>query len=307
MKFSGWPATPFELKLSQNHVLLLHRSGTRVSGRTDYSVAVVDANGQEIFVRAPGLDVPGATIVDVQDVTLTKRHVLIMSLFAWSAQQQVASLLIEYDLAAGGVVRMLRINLIGCIKVAADDRDENVVWCLGLDVAKANAGQRNYDILYRYSLAGDLLASSCPRTQLASRRLPWALSATAAPILLAERGKVTAWLPNTDGLVTWRGDATPAASVTTPPRSNTDKIQEDFALLHSGGLLGLFPIAAGVDRSDRRRAFFRWEPSQSTWSSVRRLPALPLHLSLVGLDGTAVVLWDRRDRKLLWYPFDETK
>ena len=144
-------------KLENGKFILIDRFPTSFPGPEDDVVKVLDGQGQLVFQRAPGLDIPGASLVNVRDATVSSAGRLVVAAFVRNDSNQNAAVLIEYDLDNAELVRIERTFPIQCESLRSDNL--GTVWCAGFESEKAHNGEQDFDLVYRFDGAGRLLGS----------------------------------------------------------------------------------------------------------------------------------------------------
>jgi hypothetical protein len=290
---------PAEVRWVGGRIVLIHRRGAQLPTGDDDSVAVLDAEGRELFWRAPGKDFPEADrLAAVRDATVTPGGVVIVTGELWNTGGQRAQVLIYYRLSDRSVIRMVRTSPIYCRRLDADDAG---TWCIGYDVPKQMAGTADYDILYRFSPEGRLVASYYPRSLYPLSVNYFVAGETGGNPWVAVRGRRGyAWLPAVGQLLTWSTDGSDLGSL----RVNTDGNDLDAPRVGSDGrLLSLIPVDRSGERPSWRRRFDSWESGSDRWvPEPAALSDLPIGIRLVDLDGDAAVLWDRYSRSIVFHP-----
>jgi hypothetical protein len=286
-------SAPAELRFEHGFVLIIERSPSAFPAPGDQVVSVLNADGREIFTRAPSKEFPDARIVTLENATINPDGILVVAVQAWNAQGSAAAALVVYDTAAGRPLRVIRTNPVICLTVVLDDQQE--VWCLGPDAEAARAGRDNYSLLWRYSLTGQLLAQALPRKTFNSDRNPWNHFAT----LTADGETLSAWFPSASAFVELKGselriDLVPAAPGPLPHET-----------LHFVKLPGQDPLLMATtrgsvaDRNSLYRGFFQLDRSGGRWNKLTRWPELPIGIWPIGVDHGQIILWDRYQRSVV--------
>ncbi|HXE76396.1 MAG TPA: hypothetical protein VNN18_12295 [Candidatus Xenobia bacterium] len=301
---------PTEVKYERGYYILFHRAHTRTPGPADHSVTVLDNNGAQLFFRNPGFDIPEARMVRVRDATITKNGLLVVAGFAWNSLTPgpgAAALLVVYDLSNGQPQRIIRTNPIGCNKVVADDNAN--FWCLGLDVEKRDSLKRDYELIYKLSLTGEVLARFLLRSEFAVPKTaePFESSPNGNPqLLLSPSGGVLAWFPNADTLVELdaTGNVTARARVLgrLPSREHWRLIT--VGIVPDGTILGFLPASAGEPLpGDPPAGVYRLNRTTGSWEllSTEWADSYPPN-RLIGVDGRSGVVWVREENRLVWLP-----
>ena len=293
---------PAELRAIRGRILAISRAATRFPGPGSDSVTLLDRSGNELFSRAPGLDLPAARVVTLQDATLTASGHLVVAVEAQDAQGVWAAALLVYDMQSKRTERIVRTTPVICRYVTAED--DNTIWCLGPDVEKSTARQFDYHIFWKYSLDGRLLGSSMRRDQfpLAPAQHPWSM----LPTLTTTRGTVTAWLPAYRMLIEFTAGG-PRTTVGAPSPATLDREKEDFVALGEGRALILTVSAGDTQQRDTiRRSAFSLD-SGGAWRRIGSFPDLPYGFWAIGMDEGQLVLWDRYQRRVLWVPAPQVR
>jgi hypothetical protein len=287
------------VKWVNERIVLIHRQAVPDPTGDDNSVAVLDAEGRELFWRAPGKDFPEADrLAAVRDATVTPGGVVVVTAELWNAAGQRAQVLIQYRLSDRSLIRLVRTTPIYCRRLAADD---DAIWCMGYDLPKQMAGTSDYDILYRFSAEGKLMASYYPRSLFPMDINYFTAGETGgSPWVSLRGGHGYAWLPAVGQMLTWSMDGSELGRTTVI----TDGSDLDAPRVGPDGrLLELNVVDKSADRTSWRRRFDRWDPGSARWvREPSALPDLPIGIRLVDLDSDAAVLWDRYSRSIVFHP-----
>jgi hypothetical protein len=290
---------PAEAKWVNGRIVLIHRKGAQYPSGDDDSVAVLDAEGRELFWRAPGKDFPEADrLAAVRDATVTPGGVVVVTGELWSTGGQRAQVLIQYRLSDRSLIRLVRTSPIYCRRLAADDEG---TWCVGYDVPKQMAGTDDYDILYRFSPDGRLAGSYHPRSIYPTTVNYFAGGQTGGFPWVALKGRRGyAWLPAVGEMLSWSADGSDLTrTMVKAPSDDADEPR----VASDGRLLSLNAIDMSGERSSWRRRLESWDSRATRWiQEPTALADLPLGVSLIDLDGGSAVLWDRYSRSIVFHP-----
>lgn len=281
-------------------IVIIHRSNPvplPVAG--EHWVVVIDRDGRELFRRAPATDVPGAKVVSVNDAGAAKGR-LVVSVTAINADEQMASLLLQYDVAARSLSRTVRTNPISCRRVTIGESGDT--WCIGGNFERFNRRDHGYDVVYRYHSSGPLLHSFLPRSSLPqSPKNPVRPAEMGDPLVTAYARRVSAWLPGIETMANWT-ESSERVTLTEIPVIQAANRSTEVVALEDGRIVALRPVnTIGTDRSLWRRGFFMIGSASGSWLQVG-LAEMRFGSSLIGVDRDGLVLWDRPAGRLRWLP-----
>jgi hypothetical protein len=115
-------------------------------------------------------------------------------------------------------------------------------------------------------------------------------------------GEVWAWMPNVDALA--RGNLnTGRVETWQVPLTRAGRSYVSVAATASGRLFGLFPLRGkeeATEALDTRYGFFEREADSGRWRLLPRLGDLPRGAQIAGVDGEALVIWIRAERRVEW-------
>jgi len=280
--------------------VVLNRPCVPMTEDCDHEVLVVwDEGGQQVFEQAPFLDIPDMSNGKIYDSTIAAPNRLIVS--TTIGDGPFKNVLAEYDVDNRELLRVNPTGSVRCRNVLGDN--EGTIWCLGTDLVKRKKDE-DYDLVYRFDAAGDLLGSSLPRS---------AFSETPGPLSVLKRssgyggflpgdGKIRLWLPAVEELVTFDSDGRVLDRLVLPTVEDLLKVRlvtapdnEVYAVLTTG--------ADARDSDTWTHGLFRLTDDGATWTPLED-PSfrLPIRITLVGADETGIILLDRRSLELLSHP-----
>jgi hypothetical protein len=196
----------------------------------------------------------------------------------------------------------------GDVQCRAVLADTGGVWCVGIDRAKAAERREDYDVVYRFSLTGERLASLFEQASLPRPQHAWY-----SDIQIAHGGGVlAAFLPGAGVLLTWgaagrdarwRAVDVPLIRLANDPATRVERVPVELAVLADGTPVLLAYAGRDADEPRRvRKALFAVGPR----GGLARLPGacdlFPPGWRLAGVDGDALVVLDRSNRRLVWLP-----
>jgi len=280
--------------------VVLNRQCVPMTEDCDHDVLVVwDEGGQQVFEQAPFLDIPDMSHGSVFDSTLAAPNRLIVS--SVTGNGPFKNVLAEYDVDNRELLRVNPIGSVRCRNLLGDK--EGTIWCLGTDLVKRK-NDEDYDLVYRFDVAGNLLGSSLPRSAFPEN--PGPISVLKRPSgyggFLPGDGKIRLWLPAVEELVTFDSDgrvldrlALPTIEDLLNARLVTAPDDEVYAVLTTG------PDAR--DSDTWTHGLFRLTDDGATWTPLEDPSSrLPIRITLVGADESGIILLDRRSLELLSYP-----
>lgn len=280
--------------------VVLNRPCVPMTENCDHEVLVVwDENGQQVFEQAPFLDIPDMSNGAIYDSTLAAPNRLIVSTV--TGDGPFKNVLAEYDVDNHKLLRVNPTGSVRCRNVLGDK--EGTIWCLGTDVVKRN-NDEDYDLVYRFDAAGDLLGSSLPRSVFPEN--PGPLSVLKRPSgyggFLPGDGKIRLWLPAVAELITFDVDGRVLDRLVLP--TVEDLLQARLVTAPDNEVYAVLTTGADAKDSDTwTHGLFRLTDDGATWTPLED-PSfrLPIRITLVGADETGIILLDRRSLELLSYP-----
>lgn len=289
-----------ELKVSSG-VLIIHRNNpVPLPAAGEHSVVLLDRNGNEVFRRAPAIDVRSAKVVSIDDAAAGMGR-LVIAATAMNADNQMASLLLYYDVEAQALIRTVRTNPITCRRITVGQTGDT--WCVGINFERFNRGDHAYDVIYRYGSSGLLLHSFFPRSMLPKiTTTPLRNGDMGGPLVTSVAGRITAWLPGLGILLNWT-EAT--ERVTTTEIASVEALNKatEVVALEDGRVVTLRPVSTvGSDRRLWRRGFFVKDASDASWMKIP-LPDMSFGSSLLGVDNEGLVIWDRSTGRVQWFGY----
>jgi hypothetical protein len=293
-------AHPAEVAVVAGHVVVIQRGASRIPAPAELRVAVLDRDGQELLGVTPGLDVPDATALSLRAATVGPGGLLVVNVVVRDASGRRGSVILAYDLQRKTLLRTFRTDPVACLELAATTGS---IWCLGVDSDKMGPEpRRDFDLVYRYSLTGELQRHFVPRVGFAGE--PIAPTGRTEPQLVTDGSEFAAWLPASGALLRWDADGTDVRRLELFARAgDEDPAGDELVMLRGGRIVGL--VAASGDGTStspapRRLAELGGDGRFTPIEGVT-LDAGP-SVSLVGSDDESVVLFDRRSATLTWVP-----
>ena len=280
--------------------VVLNRPCVPMTEDCDHEVLVVwDEGGQQVFEQAPFLDIPEISHATIFDSTLAAPDRLIVSTAVGGRTS--TWVLAEYDVNKGKLLRVIRTGPIRCRNVLGDQ--DGTIWCLGIDVVKRKK-EEDFDLVYLFDGAGNLLGSSLPRS---------AFSETPGPLSILERpdgyggflpgdGKIRLWLPAVEELITFDVDGRVLDRLTLP--TVKDLLQARLVTAPDNEVYAVLTSGTDARNSDSwTHGLFRLTHNGALWTPLEDPPVhLPLRITLSGADDEGLILLDRKSLTLLWYP-----
>lgn len=287
---------PAEAKFLAGRLVLIFRGASRVPGPDDDAVVVLDRDGRQVFARAPGLDVPGTKVANVSDATLDENGILVIAMSVVDTAGRAASVLMEYNVADGRLVRTVRTDPVKCLRAAADGEN---VWCLGYNVESVRAHAMDFDVVYCFALSGNLLRSLFPRSGFSQPPVKWRGNTPSQ--LIGLHGQFAAWLPGSDALLRWHSDGSGAQQLSVAsPAPEGSRGRDEIAMFPDGKIVGL--LYAGNESADSTRPL-RAPFILDNVGHFSRLPSwgdVPLGYYLAGTDGEALVFFHAQTHSVVW-------
>ncbi len=289
-----------EAKFEYGHFVLIHRTGGREPGLGDVWVAVLNAEGKEVFAVSPGPLVPDTRMIRVADAAYDGRGLLVAAGEVWSTAGQAASVLLTFDTTARPpkTARIVRTSPVLCNRVTFDAK--GTIWCAGPNLEKRQVlKQDDYEIVYRYSPAGQLLSRHLPRNLLPGKDLEALLNRGAGfPRLFPCGEGACFWAPGVNALLQFDQDGQLTSRLDVP-LNRSGRFSSSVAATGDGVLFGVFPV--GFDQPDAAGSL------RYGVYSLDRLTGWKLESDqhgdslTVGADGSELVTWNRRDRVFRWW------
>ncbi len=280
--------------------VVLNRPCVPMTEDCDHEVLVVwDEGGQPVFEQAPLLDIPDMSQGSIFDSTLAAPNRLIVSTITGNGPFK--NVLAEYDVDNRELLRVNPTGSVRCRNVLGDN--EGTIWCLGTDLVKRK-NDEEYDLVYRFDAAGNLLGSSLPRS---------AFSETPGPLSILKRpdgyggflpgdGKIRLWLPAVEELITFDVDGRVLDRLTLP--TVEDLLQARLVTAPNDEVYAELISGTDARNSDSwTHGLFRLTHDGALWTPLEDPPVhLPLRITLSGADDEGLILLDRESLTLLWHP-----
>jgi hypothetical protein len=277
----------------------------------DSLVTVVDGMGLRVFQRSPALDLASDIFAfNLLAATLRTPNRLVVSAAVRSHADQHASVLFEYDIETNDLVRVVKTNPFQCIELQG--HDDGTLWCLGLDVAKANAGLQDFDLVYHLNAEGALLSSHLPQSvfhatldRSIERLHPWGPTDESWPRFQSRNRELWLWLPSVRELITFEPDGRIRERIVLPTFHDT-VVHETYAIGPNGSVFALLDFALDDPRIHRRKSIYFLSADRKGWlllaGGPTEDPGIPLSVALVGADEKGLLLWDARARRVVSFP-----
>jgi len=186
-----------------------------------------------------------------------------------------------------------------CYLLAPDGEDG--FWCLGPTLGAEHRAR--YDALTRWNQRGEKIGSYVPRSWFPTGEgdpEPYQLGEMGPPQLLdAGRGLLLAWLPAGNLMVNIdasRGQVD--RRVFSFRRAGRSTVS--FAAGAAGVRYALLPAGGGEETFLTAYRLHEAPPGDPAWKPSRGVAPFPRSSYLLGVDGGAVVVWVRPERKVRW-------
>jgi hypothetical protein len=290
---------PVEVARSGSHFLLTYRSGF---GPADGCFVVLDRDGKEVYRRYPARDIPDHARQFAFEGGLTASGRLLVT-----ANDGTEAALLVYDIGspAAGPVKVWRASNTICANspVGAD----GWFWCLGGEAAEANRGD-DFRVLHRFAADGAVTGSWLPvsslRAELEGRSLqPSYAGLGGSPFgstaIAVHASGVRVYLSSIGAVHAWDGDMQSMGSVTVP-RTFDGRMVWSVLPLGGGGVVA-FAGADGSGNTAPLLALASGGDVIGTWVATEL--ELPGDARLLAEDGDQLVVWERRARRIAWYPW----
>jgi hypothetical protein len=290
-----------ELRFQHGHLLLLTASSDRKS--TDVSVLTRDGTPLWRTTARPPAE-GGFRSITVRDASLAADGRVLLSVSLGKPLGESRNGLLEV-LPGGSAPLFHDLDGLICHKILAEGRG---CWCLGVDLGKL-VRRLPMDVLFwlgpEYAtlplLPLDRLGVR-PRPQ-GGFTGPWSASDVGPPMLTrGASSQAWVWMPNVDALA--RADLNTGQVETwkTPlPRAGRSYVS--VGATAAGRLFGLFPLRGreeAAEALDTRYGFFERDFESGHWRLIPRLGDAPRGAQIAGVDGEALVLWLRAERRVEW-------
>lgn len=297
-------------KLEKEQYIVIRRGPNPRPGPEDDFVQVLDRRGNIVFQRSPGLDLHGASLVNVLDATLRSSDRLVVSVFVRNDTNQNAAVLVEYNLTNSELVRIVRTYPIQCQSLASDNED--IVWCAGFDSPKVHAGEFNYDLVYRFDRRGKVLSTSLPRSSFPETPPPMMGSGRDRFGFLPGKDGVRHLLvPSTREIVIFNSDGDVAGRMKLPDWPNSENLAPDttfprYAVTSDGIVVATLWTAGDIENPKSLKQYlFRLAQDGQNWVPLEDGPiTIPTSAHLLGAVDSGLVFFDRASQKLISLPVE---
>ncbi|MEW6130235.1 MAG: hypothetical protein AB1757_24585 [Acidobacteriota bacterium] len=271
------------------------------------SVVVINKDGQQVFFCSPQKDIPEASSVSVHDAAVNKNGMVSVIVVAVSTTVQPVSVLMVYDLNSGKLQRLVQLAPISAKSVAVDEN--NNTWIMGADLVKKNSRRVDYDLIYKFSSEGKLLASYVARSLFANNGFgpqdnePFNRRKNSIdyPLLFANQaGKVFAWFAGQRTLVELNGEGEILSKAQISEENLKGRFVTSVAIQPNGQVLALLPT--GITRLVSGSNL--WKPIAYEQSSevTQMLKVNPTNsIFVIGADSSSIIVRDSNNR-IFWLP-----
>lgn len=285
--------------------VVLNRQCVPTDQDCDHHVLVVwDENGEKVFERAPQLEIPGMSGNRLHASTLLTANRLV---FSTTVKRETWTWVLgQYDINKGSLDYVVPTSPIRCFDLRSDH--EGSIWCLGIDHSRRSENE-DYDLVYQFDHAGNLLNSFLPRSTYPESTNPLSeiQSRSGTGGFLPGVGEVYLWLPAVGELIRFgeKGEAFDRLQLPTIEK-------QVHSRLTSGPDHEIYAQLVRADDPDDRRSttqtLYQLAPDGLSWAPLHEPPVhLPKRISLEGADKTGLILLDRESFELLWYPYEQFK
>lgn len=281
--------------------VLIQRSPSAFPEPSGDVVRVLDEQGRLLFQNSPGEDIPGASMVNVRDATLTGEGRLVVSAFLMNDENQYSTVLIMYDLKNGGVPVIVRTFPFQCESLHSDG--EGGLWCAGFDSVKYHNGQHDYDLVHHYDQGLRGIGSEVPRSSFAEDIELLAghgpekfgfVPGNSAAILLIPAVRVAIRL-DVDGKVPKQSNLPPLPQLDVPDKNLS---YSRYAIGSDNRLLVTVWTTDPVVISPAQH-LFQLDENEKKWVSPRGWPeTISPSVVAIGVEGPNVVLLEKKGWKL---------
>lgn len=256
------------------------------------TVRAVDRQGKTVLLERPGEVLRRSRLYDM---TVADAGTIAVSVSAPGTLGPAVQEIIEYR--ASGAPKVIDTGKSVCYQIAADG--EGGYWCLG-PVLGAGAG---YDVLSRWSARGERLGSYIPRTWFARGEgdpEPYQAGESGPPQLMPMgRGVLLAWLPAGNMMATIDARRQEVDRRVMVLR-HTGRSMVSFAVGPGGARYAMLPLGQGEETFLTGYKVHRTGPGGSAWMPVPGGAVFPRGSYLLGVDGQALVVWVRAERRVKW-------
>lgn len=286
----------------KGQVIIIKHGVTHVVDPEEDMVTVLNQHGERVFDRAPVADIPDLSRGRVVDATLRTNDKLVVT----GLVKVGTSLLAEYDLGSGALVRVVQTGPIQCWDLYGDD--EGTIWCLGTDVLKARDRREDYDLVHRFDGEGNVVGRSLHRNTLPPtarplRATPKAHSGGFRP----GNGCLWALFPEVQA-VRFELDGTVRDRLSLPawpaPEGDDEWVPAvQYVVALDDNVIAARTVIDSNNPEASTQSLYQLSAERSAWIPLQGAPAeLPRRFELVGADRNGLILFDKGDWALVWYP-----
>jgi hypothetical protein len=300
------------IKFQAGRFLVIRENGSESAGLPDRVVCVLDESGEQVFFRDPHVDVPDAIRVGIHDVAINRSGILVIGGTAVSSSEQLASLLMVYDITSNKVRNIVRTTPVAPRSVSVDE--QNNIWVLGPSNRKDNTTQ-DVDLIHKYApdgrLIGHYLSASLFSRDGRSERLINQNVASLPQLYANLKGRVFVLLPGAGTLVEMNLEGEMLART----KIVTDELEGRWgpalAIQPNGSLLAIKTLPGTKDSFTIHRltiATRGWVPLRVSrkgypiLSSNRPNEHFMFYRGVAGADDSFLILRDWMTGKVLWLP-----
>ena len=257
-------------------------------------VRVLDRQGKTLRVLKPGEVLRRARMYDM---TVADAGTVAVSVSTPGTLGPAVQEIVVYR--ARGEPRTVDTGKSVCYLIAGDG--EGGYWCLGPTLGPE--ARASYDVLSHWNERGEKSGSYVPRGWFPRGEGdpdPFQVSEIGPPQLLTMgRGMLVAWLPAGNLMATVDARRKEVERRVMPLR-RSGRSMVSFALGPGGVRYALLPSGSGEETFLTEYGLHRAAAGDSAWMPVAGLAPLPRASYLLGVDGGAIVVWVRPERRVRW-------
>jgi hypothetical protein len=302
------------IKYTTPYFVLIHRNGNPGDGQR--FVSVLDTNGQELFFRNLLDDVPDASYVGIHDAAANANGHLVICGTAVSSREQLASVLLIYDVRANRLERIVRTSPIAPLRAAIDE--QNNIWVLGLTSRGPQTATQDEPLIHKYSLTGqslgDYVSSDMFSISGNRQQLLWQGGTDHPQVYSNQKGGVFVLLPKVTTMLELNLNGEIGSRTKINPDGLDERWGPTLGIQPNGTLLSIRPLK--VKAGQGGYAINRLAPSANNWvalrststslASMQNLHNPQQHFmawrGIVGADESNLILRDYESGKIFWLP-----